>query len=278
MLLRLKLRIGALLIIAGGLLAAFGELLNIWNTDPTTGGWFLAMGLVVLGTLVFVYGINMYAQLSDSVNFLGLIGSGLLFLGGWLTIVGSIVVNMVVLPMLLGLAATIATAINAPGAAAQTATNTVSSGINTVTNGAANLFGHGSSNTSIPAVTVPSVNGMDIVNKTLVGLHLPSFGGISQWGHFFFSGGPLTVGCLLLGFALLRTKSFPRTTCILLMAAAGLNLVSQFFALVLPIVTTLTGLLLFATLAWLGASILLPEATGKIVLNLPFLPKIRQAR
>src|SRR5579859_5951441 len=126
MLLRLKLRIGALLIIAGGGLAAVGELLNIWNTDPTTGGWFLAMGLVVLGTLVFVYGINMYAQLSDSVNFLGLIGSGLLFLGGWLTIVGSIVVNMVVLPMLLGLAATIATAINAPGAAAQTATNTVS--------------------------------------------------------------------------------------------------------------------------------------------------------
>ncbi len=277
MLLRLKLRIGALLIIGGGLLAAFGELLNIWNTDPTSGGWFFSMGLVVLGTLIFVYGINMYAQLSDSVNFLGLIGSGLLFLGGWLTIVGSIVVNMVVIPMLLRLAATIAVAINAPGAAAQTATNTVTSGLNTVTNGAAGFFGQGSNSASIPAVTVPKVNGMDIVNKTLVGLHLPSFDGISQWGHFFFSGGPLTIGCLLLGFALLRVKSFPRSTCMLLMVAAGLNLVSQFFALILPIATTLTGLLLFIALAWLGASILLPETMGKISLNLPFLARFRSA-
>src|SRR5260370_33397315 len=147
MLLRLKLRIGALLIIAGGLLAALGELLNIWNTNPTTGGWFFSMGLVVLGTLVFVYGINMYAQLSESVNFLGLIGSVLLFLGGWLTIVGSIAINMVVLPMLLGLAATIATSINAPGAAAQTGTNSVTSGSSPCTTGAKNLLGQGSNDT-----------------------------------------------------------------------------------------------------------------------------------
>ncbi len=62
------------------------------------------------------------------------------------------------------------------------------------------------------------------------------------------------------------------------MAAAGLNLVSQFFASVFPIVTTLTGLLLFAALAWLGASILLPEVVGKLSLDLPFLPKAKQAR
>ena len=36
MLLRLKLRIGALLIVAGGLLAACGELLTLWNTNPLT--------------------------------------------------------------------------------------------------------------------------------------------------------------------------------------------------------------------------------------------------
>ena len=49
MLLRLKLWIGALLIVAGGLLAAFGELLNLRNTDPSSGGWFVSMGLIVLG-------------------------------------------------------------------------------------------------------------------------------------------------------------------------------------------------------------------------------------
>ena len=277
MLLRLKLRIGALLIVAGGLLATLGELLNLWNTTPSSGGWFVSMSLIVLGVLVFIYGLNMYAQLSDTITVLGLLGSGLLFLGGLLTIVGSIAVNMVVLPMLLGLAATIATVVNAPGAAAQSTTNSVTSGLNTVCNGITGAFGQGSSSSTIPAVSVPSINGLDIVNKTLAGLHLPSFAQISQWGHVFSSGGPLTVGCLLLGFALLQGKSFPRPTCFLLMAAAGLNLVSQFFTSVFPVVPTLTGLLLFGALACLGASILFPEAVSTLSLDLPFLPKIKQA-
>ncbi len=277
MLLRLKLRIGALLILAGGGLAACGELLGLWNTDPSSGGWFVSIGLIVLGTLVFMYGLNMYAQLSEQINLLGLLGSGLLFLGGLLTIVGSIAINLVVLPMLSGIAVAIAAVVNAPGAAAQTATNSVTSGLNTFTNGAANFFGQGSNSATIPAVTVPSVNGMDLVNKMLMGMHLPTLAQISQWGHVFSSGGLLTVGCLLLGFALLRTPSFPRSTCSVLMAAAGLNLISQFFTPVLPIVTTLTGVLLFAVLAWLGVSILLPDLTGRLSLSLPFLPKVKQA-
>src|SRR5689334_24619018 len=104
MLLRLKLRISTLLIGAGAMLAVFGELLNLWNTDPGSGGWYASMGLIVLGTLVFIYGLNMYAQLSDKITLLGLLGSGLLFLGGLLTIVGSIAINIVVLPMLSGMA------------------------------------------------------------------------------------------------------------------------------------------------------------------------------
>jgi hypothetical protein len=269
MILRFKLRIGALLMGAGGLVAVLGEMLNLWNTDPSSGGWFVSMGLVVLGTLVFIYGLNMYAQLSDTINLLGLLGSGLLFLGGLLTIVGSIAINVVVLPMLSGMAVAIATVINAPGAAAQTATNSVTSGMNTFTNGAANLFGQSSNSATIPAVTVPSVNGMDLVNKMLIGMHLPTLAQISQWGHVFSSGGLLTVGCLLLGISLLRARSFPRTTCYVLMAAAGLNLVSQFFSPLLPVVTTLAGVLLFATLAWLGVSILFPKVANNFSFNLP---------
>ncbi|HZR39103.1 MAG TPA: hypothetical protein VFB12_03235 [Ktedonobacteraceae bacterium] len=108
-------------------------------------------------------------------------------------------------------------------------------------------------------------------------MHLPTLAQISQWGHVFSSGGLLTVGGLLLGLALLRAKSFPRTTCSVLMVAAGLNLLSQFFTPVVPVVATLTGILLFAALSWLGVSILLPEAVGKLSLDLPLLPKAKQA-
>jgi hypothetical protein len=217
----------------------------------------------------------MYTQLSDKITLLGLLGSALLFLGGLLTIVGSIAVNMVVLPMLLGMATSIATVINAPGAAAQTATNTVTSGLNTFTNGAANLFGQSSNQASIPAVNVPTVDGLDLVNKMLAGLHLPTVAQIGQWGHVLSSGGLLTAGCLLLGFSLLRANSFPKTTCYILMAAAGLNLVGQFFSLMLPVVATLTGVLLFIALIWLGTSILLPKTAEKLSLNLAFLQKAK---
>jgi hypothetical protein len=147
--------------------------------------------------------------------------------------------------------------------------------LNKITSGAAGLFGQNGSSAAIPSVTVPSVNGMDLVNKMLTGLHLPSFTVIGQWGHVFSSGGALSIGCLVLGFALLRAGSFPRNTCYALMAVAGLNLVSQFFSPLLPIVTTLAGIALFALLAWLGASILLPEQTGK--LSLSSLPKAGQS-
>jgi len=267
MLLHLKLRIGAILILVGGLIAVLGEILNFWNNDPTAGGWFFTTGLVVLGVLILVYGINLYIQLSDKINLLGLIGGGLLFLGGLLTIVGTIAVDMVVIPMLLGIAATISAIVNAPGAAAQSATNTVSSGLNTLKNGAAGLFGQGGGS-NIPAVTVPSVNGLDIVNKTLVGLHLPSFAGISQWGHFFFSGGALAIGGLILGYALLRAKVFSSTTCLIIMVTAGLNLISQ-IPFIPPFIANLTGILLFAGLAWLGASILFPTTIGNRVFHLP---------
>jgi hypothetical protein len=272
MLLQLKLRLGALLIVVGALIAMLGEIVNLWNNNPLAGGWFVSMILVALGTVVLVYGINQYAQLSDSIDFFGLIGAGLLFLGGLLTIIGVIAVNMLAIPMLLSMATAIAAVVNAPGSAAQSATNGISSGLNTLKNGAAGLFGQ-SGGSDIPSVNVPSVNGLDIVNKVLTGLHLPTFAGISWWGHVFFSGGPLTIGCLLLGFAMLRTNALPRITCLLLMAVAGVNLISQFFTTLAPTVATITGILLFATLAWLGASILFPQATSKLAQSLPLLSK-----
>lgn len=272
MLLQRKLRIGAMLITGGSLLAVLGEILNLWNNDPSTGGWFFTMSVVVLGVAVLIYGINMYAQLSDKIDIVGLIGAVLLFLGGLLTIIGIVSVNMIALPTLLGMALAIATIVNAPGSAAQSAANATSSALDTAKNGITGLFGQ-SGGSDIPPANVPGINGVDVVNKMLDGLHLPSLTGISRWGHFFFSGGLLTIGCLVMGYALLRAQAFPRSTCYFLMIAAVLNLVSQILINLLPGITNFTSILFFASLAWLGASILFPEETSRLSMRLPLLAK-----
>lgn len=271
------LRIDALLILIGGLIATLGEILNLWNTDPTTHGWFFTTGLVVFGVVVLIYGINLSTRASDTRNIAGLLGTGLLFLCGLLTIVGTIAINMVVVPMLLGLAANVAAIVNAPGVAAEGATNTVSSGLNTVKNGIAGIFGQ-SGGPNIPSVSVPRVKGMDIVDKALAGLHLPSFAGISQWGHFFFTGGVLAIGCLILGLALTQTKWFPRTVSMALVIIAALNLLSQIPSPLPFIVANLTGILLFATLTWVGVSLPETEKSNRLSLHLPSLSNEKRTR
>ena len=264
MLSRLKLRLGVLVLLAGAGLAVVGELLALWNTDPlTSGGWFVSMGLIALGTLALLYGITTYAQLSEEITLFGLAGTGLLALGGFALILGTVVLNMVVIPLLLGMAAAITTVLNAPGSAVQSATNTVISGLNQL----GNLFG-GSS--SIPRVQIPQADGIQIVSNTLNGMHLPTIAALSQWGHFFSSGGPLTLGCLLLGLSLLKATSFPPLISYGLIITAGLNLFCQLLALsaILPTVLatpmlTITGILLFASLALLGASILFPQEVSR---------------
>ncbi|BCL77824.1 hypothetical protein ccbrp13_02890 [Ktedonobacteria bacterium brp13] len=278
MLLQLKKRFGVFLIIAGGLLATLGQCLRLWNSDPAAGGWFLSMALVVLGTFLLLYGITLYAQLSDRIDLVGLIGSGLIFLGGVFTIAGTIAINVIVVPLLLGIASTIAASVNSLGTAAQTGTNATSSGLNTVKNGITSIFGQNTSSSDIPTVTVPQLNGLTIVNQTLAGLHLPSFAQITQWGHVFFTGGPLTLGCLLLGLSMLRTQSGPRSACTLLIAAAILNFISQCLISVFPVLSTITGILLFISLSLLGTAILFPQVFNKINIDLPSALKLKHAR
>jgi len=74
---------------------------------------------------------------------------------------------------------------------------------------------------------------------------------------------------------MLRTQAFPRHIYYFLMLAAGLQLISQFFINFLPGITNFTSILLFASLAWLGASILFPEATDKLAMRLPALAKVK---
>lgn len=254
MYLQLKLRIGTTLLILGGLVATLGEILNLWQNDPTTGGWFFSMSLVVIGVLLLTHGITTYAQLSEEMSFSGVISSSLISLCGSLTVVGIIAINVVILPLLLGLAMIITQATNATGVV-QNAADTLTSSLNTLKNNILHMLGGQTSSSATPSVHIPNINGLNILDQLLDKLHLPSFAGISQWGHFFFSGGLLTVGCLLLGFSLLRMPSFPHTTSFALIAAAGLNLIGQLCALLLPAIATITGVLFFATIAWLGIAI-----------------------
>src|SRR5947209_14746050 len=123
--LRFKLRLGARVLVAGAVLAAVGELLTLWNTDPLTESWFVSMSLIILGTLGLLYGVTTYAQLSEEITPLGCGGMGLLALGGLALVLGTLVLNMVVVPLLLSMAAAIATVLNAPGSAVQSATNSL---------------------------------------------------------------------------------------------------------------------------------------------------------
>jgi len=267
MLLRLKLRFGALMMIGGGVLALVGEFLNIWNSTPDSGMWFFSLALIVLGTIVLLYGASTYAQLSDSVNLLGVVGVGLLFLGGIATVIGSVAIDAILLPLMAGLATAIGASINGLGATAQNATNTVSSGINSATSSIAGAFGQSSSSASIPSVQVPQVNGADLLNKALVGMHLPTLDVIAHWGQIFLTGGPLSLGCLIFGASLLLGKNKAAgQTGYILVVCGGLNLISQFLTF-WPALSHITGVLLFAALIWLGLTVLIPSLAGKLPLQ-----------
>lgn len=222
MLQRIRIRVGAILLIIGSLLAIVGEALNLWNNDPTQQNWFLPMILVTLGTFILLYGINMYTQVADTINIPGLIGAGLIFLGALAVIAGTAAINIVVVPLLADIAKYTTVTINIPG--------------------------------------INGTNGTNVVNQALASLHLPTFTVITYWGHFFFTGGPLTFGCLLLGIALRQTKKFPKMTYAALIISASFNLLSQLF-FPIPVLSSITGILLFAALALLGIAILFPTTS-----------------
>jgi hypothetical protein len=262
MLVRLKLRVGAGTLLAGAGLAALGELVAVWNANPLTRGWFVAMVLIALGTVALLFGVVAYALVSDDVDLVGFGGAGLLALGGFALILGTVALDLVVVPLLFAMAATIAGVLNAPGSAMQTAVNSVIAGLNAV----GSVFGGG----SVPSAKIPQADGTQIVSSMLTSLHLPTIAVLTRWGRFFSSGGPLTLGCLVLGYSLLKRAAFPRPTSYLLAGAAGLNLLCQLLALAAlpPAISdpllALTGVLLFAALALFAATILFPREVARL--------------
>ena len=253
MFLQQKLRFAATLMIVGSFLAALGEIVNVQSMDMFSTLWRLSLGLLVFGTLILLLGLSTFASISDQINGFGFVGSNLLLLGGFLLVIGTVVLDWILLPFLLHLADTIASTINGPATQTQNALNTIIATLNGLGGSVLQkLFPR--STPHLSAAHIPLANGTALVNKALVQLHVPTIETLEWWGHFSLSGGTLILGCLILGFALPRRNGFLTPTSALLILFAFLNLLCQVFTMIPLFAGNITAALLFLTLAWLGVS------------------------
>lgn len=252
MFLRRKLRFGGTLMIIGGLIAAAGEVVNILHMDVLSSSWRLSLGLIVVGTLILLLGLSTFSSVSDQVTGFGFIGSILLNLGGLLLIIGTIALDWIILPFLINLANTIAATINQPTAAAQDQLNNVVATLNGLSSTLQKLFPGALPHVAI--VHLPKADGTAIVNSVLVQLNVPTIDRLQWWGHFSLSGGPLTLGCLIMGLALPPHNDRPTLPSALLILFALLNVVCQLVSTIPPMFGNLTAIVLFLTLAWIGLS------------------------
>ena len=253
MFLQQKLRFGATLLVIGSFLAALGEILNTQTGDVLSSTWRLSLGLIVGGTLILLVGLPTFASVSNRMNGLGFFGANILMLGGFLTIIGGVALDWILIPFLINLASTIASTVNAPAIAAQNQLNKIISSLNGLGN---SLLGRVLPQ-AVPHIApahIPTVNGITLVNKMLIQLHVPTLDRIEWWGHFSLSGGFLTIGCILLGLALLRRYNKLTPTSALLITLALLNLLCQFLTPIPLFFGNITAAVLLLTLGWLGIS------------------------
>ncbi len=253
MYLQRKLRFGASLMIIGSLLAAVGEIVNVQHMDFLSSSWRLSLGFIIAGTFILLIGLSIFASVSDQVNGIGFLGSNLLLLGGILLIVGTAALDWIILPFLINLANTIASTINTPATQTQNALNGIIASINSLGGSFLQKLFPGST-PHIPAASIPMVNGIELVNKVLVQLHLPTIERLEWWGRFSLSGGTLTLGSLILGLGLPRIRNSITLTSVLLVIFALLNLLCQFLTSLPLWLGNATAVALFLTLAWLGVS------------------------
>jgi hypothetical protein len=250
--------------ILGCLAAVVGEIINARNMGALDSSWYLSLGLIVGGTLVLLVGLSIFALASDQVRGFGFFGSSLLILGGLLLIIGTISLDWIVLPLLIHLADNIAAAYNVPATATQSELNKIIAALDNLESSTLLRLFPGVL-PKIPNVHIPMVNGISLVNKTLTQLHLPTIDTLAWWGHFSLSGGPLTIGGLILGLALLRRDSTFTSTGILLTVCAAANLLCQFLTVAPAYWGNITAAALFLSMAWLGASTWFSRPSVKVV-------------
>ncbi|GAC1390827.1 MAG: hypothetical protein NVS4B11_09920 [Ktedonobacteraceae bacterium] len=253
MFLQWKLRFGATLMIVGSLVAALGEIVNAQNMDVLSSAWRLSLGLIIIGTLILLVGLSTFASVSNLINIFGFVGCNLLLLGGFLLIIGTVALDWILVPFLINLANTIASTINDPATSVQNELNKIISSLNSLGGPLLQKLFPGST-PHIPSAHIPMANGIVLVNKALIQLHIPTIDKLEWWGHFSLSGGTLTIGSVILGLALPRRYGFPTPTSALLIIFALLNLLCQFFTSIPSFLGNITAIVLFLTLGWMGVS------------------------
>ena len=260
MILQRKLRFGAALMIIGGLLAAWGEIVNAQTPNILSSSWRLSLEFIVGGNFVLLVGLSLFASVSEQMSGLGFVGGILLQLGEFLLIIGTVVLDWIIVPFFINLANTLASAINEPATKSQNALNKIISSLNGLGGPVLQKLVPGL-NAHIPSVHVPLVNGTQLVNNALAQLHLPTLDTLRWWGHFSLSGGTLIFGSFILGLTLLRRRSNFALTGGLLIIFSLFNLLCQWLKMLPLWLGNDTAVLLFLSLAWLGASTWLPERT-----------------
>jgi hypothetical protein len=260
-------RTTGIIICLGGICATIGWLLATLHPDPLGPTWNLSIWLVIAGVFVLLLGIlSLAMQHILRIGTIGLYGVIIFLIGALILAAGAFVVNLFVLPWMAKLFAQFPDL----GAILQNGYNSVQHGINsttsTVTNAGSTVcntitspFGGGGScstpaNTAVvPSQQVPSLSVDDLLKQ----IGLPSIATLGTLGLVFLSGAPLAPGCLLAGIAFLFAGIRPRSSLLLIIAAALLNLGGQFL-LHLTFLGPIPGVLLYASLAWFGFTLWSP--------------------
>ncbi|MEO8953043.1 MAG: hypothetical protein ACR2H5_13620 [Ktedonobacteraceae bacterium] len=253
MFLQRKLRFSAMLMIVGSILAALGEIVNALTTDVLSSLWYPSLGLIVVGTLILLIGLSTFASVSDQVNGFGFVGSNLLLLGGFFLIIATVALDWILVPFLSNLANTIASTINGPATTTQDQLNKIISSLNGLGGSFLQSLFPGAV-PHIPSAHIPMANGIALVNKALIQLHIPTIDKLAWWGHFSLSGGSLTIGSGILGLALPRRDGKLTPPGALLIVFTLLNVLCQFFTSIPSFFGNITAVVLFLTLGWLGVS------------------------
>jgi hypothetical protein len=253
MFLQRKLRFGAAFMIIGSILAIVGEVINLQNMDVLSSSWHLSLEFIVGGTFVMLIGLSTFSSVSDQIHGFGFLGSTLLLLGGFLLIIGTVALDWIIVPFLVNLANVLASTINAPAISTQNALNSIISTINNLGGSVLQQIFPGAA-PHIPTAHVPLVNGTTLVNSALVQLHLPTIDKLAWWGRISLTGGTLTIGCLILGLALLRERNNLTPAALLLILCSLLNLLCQYLTSLPTMYANITACALFLSLIWLASS------------------------
>lgn len=250
-----------LVICLGGVCATAGWLLATFRPDPLGATWSASIWLVILGVCLLLLGILvLFTQNILRIGMLGQYSIIIFLFGALILLAGAVSVDLFILPWMAklftqfpNLGSVLQSGYDSVQKAANTSGSTIINAGSDVCNTISNPFGGGnpcstsSTTTIVPSQQIPSLGVDDLLRQ----IGLPSITTLGTLGAVFLSGAPLAPGCLLLGLVFLFAGVRPRSSLLLLIVAALLNLGGQFL-LHLAFLGPFLDVLLYLALIWFG--------------------------